>query len=282
MPCDIFFILYIKDFLPIANRMNHFSEELRKEREAKNITLSDISQQTRISIKFLQAIDQGAFDILPQTYVRAFIKAYAEAIGMDADQVLKKYDIHSTPEHQKETAAVRDETKFNYRAESTENELKKEKRGRSIIILSGLAVAALLISIFLFNYFDEVLPADKIKETAFQDVVREQEKLQPTVTIDSVDTAKVAVPELPVIDSLVLRLVATDSVWITIIRDSLPPRSGYMLNGRYRTYIAKKGFSISLSDGGAVRLLLNGKEIGPLGEKGKRVRNAKITAELLR
>ena len=84
--------------------MNSFSEELRNARESKNITLADISKLTRISNKYLQAIEQGTFDVLPQTYVRAFIKAYAEAIGLNAAEVLRKYDIQSTPEHKQETA----------------------------------------------------------------------------------------------------------------------------------------------------------------------------------
>ncbi len=262
--------------------MNHFSEELRKEREAKNITLAEIAHQTRINIKYLQAIDQGAFDILPQTYVRAFIKAYAEAIGMDATQILKTYDIHSSPEHRQENASVRDEAKLNYRSESTDNQLKKEKQSRSMIVLAGFAIAAILITLFLYNYFTEVVPANNVKETSFQEVVKEQEIAKPVpVTIDSVDTVKVVKPTVPKPDSLVLRIIASDSVWISINRDSFPLRSGYMLKGRYRTYVAKKEFSISVSDGGAVRFILNGKEIQPLGVKGKRVKNAKITAEQL-
>lgn len=262
--------------------MNHFSEELRKEREAKNITLAEISRQTRIHIKYLQAIDQGAFDILPQTYVRAFIKAYAEAIGMDAVEILKLYDIHSTPEHKQETASVRDEGRLQYRPETTDSELKKEKQNRSIIVLSGMGIAAVLIALFLYNYFTEVVPANNVKETAFQEVVKEQERSAPVpAAADTVDSAAVAKQSAPKPDSLVLRIIASDSVWITIIRDSLPMRSGYMLKGRYRTYVAKKEFSISISDGGAVRLLLNGKEIQPLSARGKRVRNARITAEQL-
>ena len=262
--------------------MNHFSDELRTLRESKNITLSDISQKTRISIKYLQAIDQGAFDILPQTYVRAFIKAYADAIGIDPSQILKKYDIHSTPEHKEETASIRDEGKFFYRPEAADDELKKDHRSRSVIVVVGLMIAASLVSVFLFNYFNEVVPANTVKETAFQEVLKEQSQQYPIIAKpDTIDSTKVAPAIIPKIDSLVLRIIATDSVWITIIRDSLPPRSGYMLKGRYRTYVAKKEFLISLSDAGSVRLLLNGKELAPLNNTGKRVRNSRITAEQL-
>jgi cytoskeletal protein RodZ len=261
--------------------MNPFSEELRKTREARQLTLSDISQQTRINIKYLQAIEQGAFDVMPQTYVRAFIKAYAEAVGMNVVDALKKYDIHSTPEHRNETLETKNEAMFQYRPEETNQELRQEKRVRIATISVIIAIGAVVLGFYLLNYFDTVLPSQTVRETSFQDVVKEQELLQPAATIDSVDTVKIAPVAAPVPDSLVLRIIASDSVWITIIRDSLPPRSGYMLRGRYRTYIARKAFSISISNGGSVRLLLNGKELPPIGERGKRVRNVKITADHL-
>jgi cytoskeletal protein RodZ len=262
--------------------MNPFSEELRKERESRQLTLSDISQQTRINIKYLQAIEQGAFDVLPQTYVRAFIKAYAEAVGMNAVDALKKYDIHSTPEHRNETAETKDEARIYLRPEVTDQELQQAKRVRVATISVVIAIAAVLLSFYLLNYFDAVIPSQTVKETAFQDVVKEQEKLQPApAAIDSVDTVKTVAAKAPAPDSLVLRVVAADSVWITIIRDSLPPRAGYMLKGRYRTYIARKGFSVSVSDGGMVSFTLNGKKLAPLGERGKRIRNVRITAEQL-
>jgi cytoskeletal protein RodZ len=262
--------------------MNPFSEELRKEREARQLTLSDISQQTRIHIKYLQAIEQGAFDVLPQTYVRAFIKAYAEAVGMNTTDALKRYDIHSTPEHRSETAETRNEAMLSVRPEAANRELQQEKRVRIATFSVIGAVAAIVLAFYLLNYFDTVLPTQTVKETAFQEVVKEQEQvLPPAAAADTADTVKTAPAPLPKPDSLVLRIVASDSVWITIIRDSMAPRSGYMLKGRYRTYIAKKAFSISISDAGSIRLLLNGKEIPPFGDRGKRVRNARITADLL-
>lgn len=264
--------------------MNKFSEELRRHREEKNVTLADIAQQTRISIRYLQAIDQGAFDVLPQTYIRAFIKAYAEAIGMNASETLKQYDIHTTPEFREETAAVRQEDRSHTPSEQTDAELIKEKKNRSTIILTGLAVVAILIAAFIYNYMTDVVPTRSVKETSFQEVVKEHEKTAAPAAIDSADTvrsiAAAAVPHLP--DSLVMRIVASDSVWLTIIRDSLPQRSGYMVKGRYRTYTAKKEFLVSVSDGGAVRITLNGKELAPLSARGKRVRNVRITAEDLK
>jgi cytoskeletal protein RodZ len=55
---------------------NTCSEELHKAREAQNISLDDLTAATRISKKFLKAIEDGDFSLLPQIYIRAFIRDY--------------------------------------------------------------------------------------------------------------------------------------------------------------------------------------------------------------
>ena len=63
--------------------------ELRKTRMAKGLSLTEISRRTRIGILYLRHIEDGDFKALPPGfYARAFVRAYAEAVGVDADIVL--------------------------------------------------------------------------------------------------------------------------------------------------------------------------------------------------
>ena len=63
--------------------------ELRRIRMAKGLSLTEISRRTRIGIGFLRKIEEGNLKGLPPGfYARAFVRAYAEAIGIDADVVL--------------------------------------------------------------------------------------------------------------------------------------------------------------------------------------------------
>jgi transcriptional regulator with XRE-family HTH domain len=63
--------------------------ELRRIRMAKGLSLTEISRRTRIGIGYLRKIEEGDWQGLPPGfYTRAFIRAYAEAIGVDADVVL--------------------------------------------------------------------------------------------------------------------------------------------------------------------------------------------------
>ena len=63
--------------------------ELRKTRMAQGLSLTEISRRTRIGVTHLRRIEEGDFRSLPSGfYARAFVRAYAEAIGVDADIVL--------------------------------------------------------------------------------------------------------------------------------------------------------------------------------------------------
>ena len=63
--------------------------ELRRIRMAKGLSLTEISRRTRIGIGYLRKIEEGSLSSLPPGfYARAFVRAYTEAIGVDADVVL--------------------------------------------------------------------------------------------------------------------------------------------------------------------------------------------------
>ena len=52
----------------------------------------DISAETRINLKFLEAIERGQFQILPQTYMRAFLREYALMLNLDPDDIVQRYN----------------------------------------------------------------------------------------------------------------------------------------------------------------------------------------------
>lgn len=65
---------------------------LRKAREQRGYTLDDIQEATKIRKRYLEAIEQGDYKVLPGSfYVRAFVKTYAETVGLDAEEVLRLY-----------------------------------------------------------------------------------------------------------------------------------------------------------------------------------------------
>lgn len=71
-------------------------EELRRERELRGIRLEEIADETKIGVRFLEAIDTGRMEIIPgEFYRRASLRAYAGYLGIDADRVLATYEFRS-------------------------------------------------------------------------------------------------------------------------------------------------------------------------------------------
>jgi cytoskeletal protein RodZ len=67
-------------------------EKLRLARETRGIALRDISDQTRISMRYLEAIESDDYRRLPGgIFNRSFIRAYAKAIGYDENQAIDEY-----------------------------------------------------------------------------------------------------------------------------------------------------------------------------------------------
>jgi len=72
--------------------VGEFGEKFRKAREAKSLSLDDVSNVTKISSRMLQAIEQEHFDQLPGgVFNRGFIRAYAKHLGLNDEEAVTDY-----------------------------------------------------------------------------------------------------------------------------------------------------------------------------------------------
>jgi cytoskeleton protein RodZ len=78
--------------------MAAFGENLRREREMRGVTLEEISAATKISVRFLQAIEREDFETLPGgVFTRSFIRTYARYLGLDEERVMAEYHLAGQP-----------------------------------------------------------------------------------------------------------------------------------------------------------------------------------------
>lgn len=65
---------------------------LKEAREAKGLSLDELQSITKIQKRYLLGIEEGNYSMMPgKFYVRAFIKQYAEAVGLEPDQLFEQY-----------------------------------------------------------------------------------------------------------------------------------------------------------------------------------------------
>ena len=77
---------------PAGDVTNQAGPNLRALREGRGITLREIYEQTRVTVVNLEAIETGQFHRLPSpAYAKTFIKAYADAVGIDGKMIHEAY-----------------------------------------------------------------------------------------------------------------------------------------------------------------------------------------------
>jgi cytoskeleton protein RodZ len=69
-----------------------FGAAMRDMRKEHNRELSDVANALRIRQVYLQALEDGRFDDLPgSTYAAGFVRAYADYLGLELDEVMRRY-----------------------------------------------------------------------------------------------------------------------------------------------------------------------------------------------
>jgi cytoskeletal protein RodZ len=72
--------------------VTELGKRLKEAREAKDFSLDDLQRVTKIQKRYLIGIEEGSYDMMPgKFYVRAFIKQYCEAVGLQPEVIFEEY-----------------------------------------------------------------------------------------------------------------------------------------------------------------------------------------------
>jgi cytoskeleton protein RodZ len=257
--------------------LEQFGEELKQVRLEKELSLTDISAETRISLKFLDAIEHGQFQILPQTYVRAFLREYALMTSLDPNDVMQRYESARQESSSRKSYDAAPQ-RISLQEKTVEINSKKKQFPFSPLqrnIAFGFFIAAAVILVALLSTMNRsASPGNSVEEVPFDRVVRESEAAsipQPAAATDSAPVVNAAYP-----DSLRLEITTQDSVWINILIDGKIGETYLFGAKRKRMWAAKERFVVTMGNAGGATFQLNGKDIGPLGRRGAVIRNAVI------
>ncbi len=258
--------------------MESLFNELKRAREERGIPLAQISDITRISEEYLQALERGDVKMLPQAYIRAFLREYADVVGLSPEEVMRKYDAiagepagrpapspPSTPPVPAEPRATEGRSFWN------------ATTARIALIIAALAVLV-VISWNLAGRKGEPVT----EEIPFQNVIRQEEQRMapvqaPPTAASPADTSVPGAPE----DSLLLRASTTDTVWVIVVRDNLPPLEYLFPPNSHVFWKARDRFLVTLGSAAAIEFTLNQKPIGALGKAGAVIRNYEISRKML-
>jgi len=242
-------------------------EELKKRRLELGKTLEEIAEKTKIKKHCLQLIEEGKFDELPiEVYTRAYIKTYAESIGIDPSIILKDYEEYLKTKKQN---IQQIELKPKFEPEPKPENLKKSsdkkifsfKKFPTWAITAGIIFAVILIIIFLIQFDKkeyEIPPPPSIKQEIIPENTKVQEKIDKNEQKQEISTHQQS-----------LKIEAIDKVWMRITVDDKEKKEFLLNPGQKIELQADKSFKLHIGNAGGVKILFNDKDLGKLGETGQ-------------
>jgi cytoskeleton protein RodZ len=132
-----------------VNRMEHFGEELRKERESRGIALDQITAATKISSRHLVALELEEFRSLPGgVFNKGIVRGYARVVGLDEDAWVNRY----MSAYQQSGSICDDDVSWFAFAENV-SRARASERDRPAERLRWAGVAVLLTVLAVVAYF---------------------------------------------------------------------------------------------------------------------------------
>ena len=228
--------------------MTELGTILKEARIAKNLSLDDLQEITKIQKRYLIGIEEGNYSLMPGNfYVRAFIKQYAEAVGLDPEELFEEFNNEIPSTH----------------ADDIPGQLSRVKTKRTIgegsskflDVLPKLLIVIVVIGLFVFiwwylskntgNDTDPISQDENKQETTYEEseeLIKENEEKneKPEEVTDTEDEDKqtdeeVEEPETPVqelasveangakstyelknADKFELKVVSTGETWVNI------------------------------------------------------------------
>ncbi|MFP7732751.1 helix-turn-helix domain-containing protein [Priestia aryabhattai] len=146
--------------------LTELGQRLRQERESKGLSLEDLQKLTKIQKRYLLGIEEGNYEVMPgKFYVRAFIKQYCEAIGLDTDAIFEEYksDIPSTQTEDipQQLSRVRSRKEI---PQHTKGVSKAYDYLPTVLVVAGVVVVGIIIWVIAQN-----IVSDQNKEQATQE-----------------------------------------------------------------------------------------------------------------
>ena len=83
--------------------MFEIGSTLRETRVRRKTTLQQAEDDTKIRVKYIQAMENDDFDLMPSAaYVKGFLRTYADYLGLDADVIVEEYRSRFEPNEEHE------------------------------------------------------------------------------------------------------------------------------------------------------------------------------------
>jgi cytoskeleton protein RodZ len=223
-----------------------FGEHLRRERELRGVSLEEIAAATRISTRFLEALENEQWDRLPGgAFNRGFIRSIARFLGMDEDGLVAEYAY--------ERKSIDD-------ARAGGHSGKIPRAWGSAVFITLLAAAAIAAGFWGFGHFRGAIAA------------RLGGRFAGSAAASGGATTPTPGAAAPVLTPMTLAIRASQPADLTVSADGQTVFAGILQASDVKRFEAHETLEIATSDSTAFVFTLNGQLVAwaPVpGEPGK-------------
>jgi cytoskeletal protein RodZ len=225
----------------------NFGERLKRERELREVSPNEVVVATRISLRFLEALENENWDKLPGgIFNRGFVRAIARYLGLDEEDLLAEYDLAHGDQSEAQPAA--------------DNRIPAPPRWIAVALAFGalVVIAALVVAgVYGWRRYSAYRNAKQSSAVISQSLGASQ---PASLSAGDPSQANSAALDLSVSTSAATRLrILADG---KVVLDSEIPA------GQNRHFSAESAFEITAADSSAVLLELNGQTMPPIGSPG--------------
>lgn len=253
--------------------MRELGEYLRNERLRRGYSLRDVQEQTKIRMRYLEAIESGEFQhIAAEVYIKGFLRSYAEAIGLNGWDVVARY--------QGLKSQLEDETE----EETPRRAPRRTTRPSFKSVLFVLLLVGGLV--YLFGPRSEPALEEPIPEEPTPAVEMEQPPLPEVTVEESFSFSPVEIPEEdPIVEpappvpaeepelpeepleeelpriSFVLEVAVEEKCWFEVHADGKRLVYRNLEAGERARWEAEQGLWVRMGNAGGVEVVLNGEPV---------------------
>ena len=253
---------------------------LRREREKKGLSHSDVENATKIRVRYIQAMETEQFQIIPgEVYRLGFLKNYARLLDLDPDAIITRYKsaLESTDRgasYDGERTGIRDTVANTQRPARDEDETATRQadadarrpaidwtgkiarawsvfQNRRVLLGVVSAVVVVLLACVVIN----IRVSRHHNIPPLQQTPKQTQNL-PAVPPPTVDTQP---------QTLEIRLVGTGHCWAEVKVDGQEAYMGTINPGDTKTFTAQSTVWVNLGYPRSVDVYYNGAKLPPLG-----------------
>ncbi len=139
--------------------------ELKKERKKRELSLNQISQDIKISVTKLKALEEGNFDIFPgKFYAKSFLKTYADYLGISVNAIEIFEDENIVP---------------------LESKSKQKRKNKFLPVFTGIILIILILVLYGLYYY---LPYKSIIKTKYKKTVTVENTIPKFIMVKGIIT----------------------------------------------------------------------------------------------